>query len=120
MFFGVSCQNDDNSICDKTYHSFVTDVKGGNVGKVGETVVLTIEIQAKNGCSETDGFDIKSDGNTKTYEPRLTYKTCGSCPQNGKIITSYFDFISGKPGTYKLKFKSGEDEFITFTLIIQP
>lgn len=116
----ISCQTDDILVCEESYRSVVTDVKGNNTGTVGETVQLTVEVRAKNGCSEMDGFNSDSDGNTKTYEPVLTYHSCGACPQNTPVLTTYLDFKTGTPGTYTLRFKSGEAEYRTFTLVIKP
>ncbi|MEE3225346.1 MAG: hypothetical protein VX253_05430, partial [Bacteroidota bacterium] len=58
------------------------------------------------------------DGNVITIEVEAIYDTCSMCTMDIPTRTATYTFQAETEGSYTLKFKSSETEFITKTITV--
>lgn len=78
----------------------------------------TVYFNVNNGCGQFHKFNEKKNGNTRTISVEAVYKGCMCTMDIPERNTSY-KLAEKTPGTYYLKFVSGENEFVTDTVVIK-
>ncbi len=107
--------------CLETYASVVTKVIG-DVHQIrkNEELMLTIGIKSDKPCSEVYELGGDVDGNVYYFNPYVGYHTCGACPNSSSELLMRYVFVSNKPGDYSLKFKTGEQSYLTYAVTVMP
>lgn len=112
----VSCTEDPKE-CIGYKSAFVTDVNAPSTGKINETVEIEVDFMVTNGCGKFEKFIESGNEFFKTIEVQAKYEGC-ICPTVIKEIKVIYEFTPVKSGEYKLRFRSGETEFINVDLPI--
>ena len=112
----ASCSNDDEPkiILKK---SLVTEVTGPTTANLNEEITLDVTFKVDGNCDVFNKFNEKQVENTKTIEveTREEGTTCDKTPATKKAP---YKFKAAAAGTYILKFKMSETEFVTHTIIV--
>lgn len=117
----VSCSNDDD---EKTAPqtekpALVTEVKGPATGKVNDELSYEVTFVLDNACGEFEKISEVTIGTVKGLQVIAKYPT-GVCtqqvPEPKKTI---YKFKSAAKGTFEIKFKKSETEFITQKVVIE-
>ncbi|WP_347052005.1 hypothetical protein [Flavobacterium olei] len=117
----VSCSNDDD---EKTAPqtekpALVTEVKGPATGKVNDELSYEVTFVLDNACGEFEKISEVTIGAVKGLQVIAKYPT-GVCtqqvPEPKKTI---YKFKSAAKGTFEIKFKKSETEFITQKVVIE-
>jgi len=122
-FFSVlllNCSNDDknNDECIKSETVFVTSVNAPDSVSLGELINIEVEFQVYSGCGGFGRFIETENGNIRRIEVQAKYVGC-ICTDNAPVITTNYTFSPNTKGNYILKFKSGENDFITANIIVE-
>lgn len=114
-----SCSEDDDDECTSTETSYVSSINAANTGTVGTPLNIEVFFGVYNGCGEFNKFVKNQNGNTTEIEVKSQYEICSICPQVALTLETTYEFTASSPGDYTLKFKSGEDEYISTTISIE-
>jgi len=79
---------------------------------------INVSFPVNGGCGQFNKFVETTSGNTRTIKVNAVYKGC-MCTMDIPTRTTTYQFKETKPGTYYLKFVSGQDQFITDTVVIK-
>jgi hypothetical protein len=90
------------------------------VSSIEKTTATTLNVSfpVNGGCGQFNKFVETTSGNTTTIKVNAVYKGC-MCTMDIPTRTTTYKLKETKPGTYYLKFVSGEGQYITDTLIIK-
>lgn len=91
---------------------YVTDVQKSTANTVN------VSFQVTSGCGQFNKFIQKSEGNTRIIKVQAVYKGC-MCTMDVPTRTTTYSFEEKAAGTYYLKFLSGENQYITDTVVIK-
>lgn len=112
-----SCMNDDvpaDTI--SLLEGRITAVSGPETANINTEISLTLTFNVDNNCGRFNRFITAVDGNTKTVILEAVHDS-QNC--NYEIIqTTTYKFKETKAGTYVLKFKKSETEYITKTIVV--
>ncbi|MDA6072810.1 hypothetical protein NJT12_24640 [Flavobacterium sp. AC] len=118
----ISCSNDDDkpSVPDATTKvALVTEVKGPETGKVNEELSYDVTFIVDNACGEFSKISDATIGTEKGLQVEAKYPT-GVCtlqvPDPKKTV---YKFKSATKGTFEIKFKKSDKEFITTKVVIE-
>lgn len=117
----VSCSNDDAESTPKFKEkmALVTEVKGPEVGKVNEELSYDVTFTVDNACGEFSKIVDATIGEEKGLQVEVKYPD-GLCttqvPDPKKTV---YKFKSATAGTFEIKFKKSETEFITQKVVIE-
>ncbi|WP_374172509.1 hypothetical protein [Flavobacterium tructae] len=118
----ASCSNDNDvpSIPESiTKVALVTEVKGPAAGKVNEELSYDVTFIVDNACGEFSKISEVTIGGAKGLQVEAKYPT-GPCtmqvPDPKKTV---YKFKSATKGTFEIKFKKSETEFITTKVVIE-
>jgi hypothetical protein len=100
---------DDN--CTKYADAYVSGIE-----RVGDNINVSFPVNS--GCGQFNKFVQKSEGNTLTIKVQAVYKGC-ICTMDIPTRTTTYSFKEKAAGTYYLKFLSGENQYITDTVVIK-
>ncbi|PRZ26223.1 hypothetical protein [Flavobacterium granuli] len=115
----TACSNDDEPQKVVTKKSFVTEVTGPTTGKINQELSLEVSFTVENNCGTFNKFVENTVENTKTIEVESKFEGIG-CDATPLTKQTPYKFKATAEGTYILKFKKSETEFITQTIIISP
>lgn len=119
----VSCSNDDDN--DKTpapteKAALVTEIKGPETGKVNEELSYDVTYIIDNACGQFDKISEVTIGTEKGLQVVAKYPATGACtmqvPDPQKTV---YKFKSATKGTFEIKFKKSEREFLTKKVVIE-
>lgn len=96
----------------------VVQVEAPETGSVGETVTITVFFMVNNGCGEFGSFEATTSGNTVIIKVYPHYRE-GFCTQALETRQVTYTLKPEKAGTYLLKFWSGEDQYISKSIVVQ-
>lgn len=113
----ISCSDDDSEECIGYSRENVKEVNAPDSGKVNEPVEIEVKFAVYNGCGQFEKFIESGSEKSKVIEVQAKYEGC-VCTQNIPIITSVYKFTPSTLGEYKLKFKSGETDYITVNITV--
>ncbi|MEG0848879.1 hypothetical protein ACHRVK_10260 [Flavobacterium plurextorum] len=117
----VSCSNDDDKATapEKTKAAFATEIKGPETGKVNEELSYDVTYLIDNACGEFVKISETTIGEVKGLQIDVKYPT-GVCtlqvPEPKKTV---YKFKSTAKGTFEIKFKKSETEFLTQKVVIE-
>ncbi len=116
----TSCSNDDEQNVPEliTKNAFVTEVKGSTTGKIDEIITLEVVFKVDNSCGDFNKFVDATIGTEKGLQVEAKYLSdvCDKMVPEPKTTT--YKFKSTVKGSYDLKFRKSETEFMTHTIVI--
>jgi hypothetical protein len=80
--------------------------------------LFDVGFRVSNGCGEFGSFVQTSEGNVITIQVIAEYDGC-YCTEDAPLRETIYAFNETIPGIYTLKFKMGEDNYITQTITIE-
>ena len=86
-------------------------------GNVGQEIIFTVKHGVYNGCGYYSSQKTIRDGNNLFVTFYSKYRE-GICPMNAPILETPYKFTPSTSGTYTFKFKRGEEDDLTQTIII--
>ncbi len=118
----VACSSDDNK--NETPQTIskavdVTAITGPSTGKVGVDVNFEISFTVENACGQFDRISDISIGKESGFQIEAKYpkETCAN--QTPTALHTVYTFSPESKGTFEIKFKKSETEFLVKTLVIQ-
>lgn len=119
----ISCSNDDDkpSVPENTTKvALVTEVKGPETGKVNEELSYDVTFIVDNACGEFSKISEVTIGDAKGLQVEAKYPATGVCTQQvPDPKKTVYKFKSATKGTFEIKFKKSEKEFITTKVVIE-
>ena len=117
----ISCNNDDDNETTQPIVkiAFATEVKGPEKGKVNEDVNIEVSYNLENPCGKFDKFVETTIGTDKGLQVQTKYESEVCILMIPELQTTVYKFKSTAKGTFNLKFRKSETEFITKTVIIE-
>ncbi|KFF04393.1 hypothetical protein [Flavobacterium reichenbachii] len=115
----VSCDNDNDDKTDNPIikPAFVTEIKGPATGKVSDELSYEITFAVDNGCGEFSKISDVTIGAVKGLQVEAAYSS-GPCTQAIEYKKTVYKFKSAVKGTFEIKFKKSETEFLTQKVVI--
>ena len=117
----ISCSNDDDKVVDNgtTKAALATEVKGPATGKVNEELSYDVTFIVDNACGEFSKISEVTIGTEKGLQVVAKYPT-GVCTQEvPEPKKTVYKFKSATAGTFDIKFKKSETEFVTAKVVIE-
>lgn len=118
----ISCSNDDDKVVDNgtTKVALATEVKGPATGKVNEELSYDVTFIVDNACGEFSKISEVTIGDAKGLQVEAKYPATGVCTQQvPDPKKTVYKFKSATKGTFEIKFKKSEKEFITTKVVIE-
>jgi len=117
----VSCNNDDDHAVApaKTKVALVTEVKGPATGKVNEELSYDVTFIVDNACGEFDKISDVTIGSVKGLQVEAKYPSEICTQQVPDPKKTIYKFKSATKGTFEIKFKKSETEFLTTKVVIE-
>ncbi|OXE99123.1 hypothetical protein BC749_102656 [Flavobacterium araucananum] len=118
----ISCSNDDdkpNTPEPTTKNSLVTEVKGPATGKVNEELSYDVTFIVDNACGEFNKITDVTIGTVKGLQVQAKYPSEVCTQQVPDPKKTVYKFKSTTKGTFEIKFKKSETEFITTKVVIE-
>lgn len=118
----VSCNNDDDkpSIPEVTTKvALVTEVKGPATGKINEELSYDVTFIVDNACGEFNKITDITIGTVKGLQVEAKYPSEVCTQQVPDPKKTVYKFKSAVKGTFEIKFKKSETEFITTKVVIE-
>nr|WP_294779469.1 hypothetical protein [uncultured Flavobacterium sp.] len=118
----VSCSNDDDEKSPATTSkaALATEIKGPATGKVNDELSYEVTYVLDNACGEFDKISDVTIGDVKGLQVVAKYPTEGVCtmqlPEPKKTV---YKFKATVKGTFEIKFKKSETEFLTQKVVIE-
>ncbi len=117
----VSCNNDDDETtpASTTKTALVTEIKGPATGKVNDELSYDVTYVVDNACGEFDKISEVTIGEVKGLQVIAKYPS-GVCTQQvPDPKKTVYKFKSSVKGTFEIKFKKSETEFLTQKVVIE-
>lgn len=118
----VACSSDDDKPEEtpvKNKIAFVTEIKGAATGKVNEELSYDVTYVLDNACGEFVKISDATIGTEKGLQVEVKYPT-GVCTQEvPSPKKTVYKFKSAVKGTFEIKFKKSEKEFLTQKVVIE-
>jgi hypothetical protein len=117
----VSCSNDDDvkTTNPTTKVALVTEVKGPATGKVNEELSYDVTFIVDNACGEFDKISEVTIGGVKGLQVEAKYPSEVCTQQVPDPKKTVYKFKSTTKGTFDIKFKKTETEFVTAKVVIE-
>jgi hypothetical protein len=117
----VSCSNDDDvkTTNPTTKVALVTEVKGPATGKVNEELSYDVTFIVDNACGEFNKISEATIGAVKGLQVEAKYPSEVCTQQVPDPKKTVYKFKSATKGTFEIKFKKSETEFITTKVVIE-
>lgn len=117
----VSCSNDDDhaEAPIKTKTAFVTDIKGSATGKVNEELSYDVTFVVDNACGDFVKISEASIAAVKGLQVEVKYPSEVCTQQIPEPKKTVYKFKSAAKGTFEIKFKKSETEFLTQKVVIE-
>ncbi|KQB37157.1 hypothetical protein [Flavobacterium aquidurense] len=117
----VSCSNDDKPSTPEptTKIAFVTEVKGPVAGKVNEELSYDVTFIVDNACGEFNKITEATIGIDKGLQVEAKYASEVCTQQVPDPKKTVYKFKSTAKGTFEIKFKKSDKEFVTTKVVIE-
>ena len=117
----IACSNDDDKEVSNgtTKVAFATEVKGPETGKVNEELSYDVIFTPDNACGEFLKFTEATIGTEKGMQIAVKYPTGVCTTQVPSPQKAVYKFKSATKGTFDIKFKKSETEFISAKVVIE-
>ena len=80
--------------------------------------MFDVAFRVDNGCGDLGTFEQSTEGNTTTVWIIAKYEGC-VCTQDTPLRNAVYTFNQTVPGTYTLKFKMIDNNYVTKTVVIE-
>ncbi|KRD58074.1 hypothetical protein ASE40_17185 [Flavobacterium sp. Root935] len=117
----VSCNNDDDEkpVNQNTKAALVTEIKGPATGKVNDELSYEVTYIVDNACAEFDKISEVTIGTEKGLQVIAKYPSEVCTQQVPEPKKTVYKFKSTVKGTFEIKFKKSETEFLTQKVVIE-
>ncbi|WP_394774288.1 hypothetical protein [Flavobacterium sp.] len=117
----ISCSNDDDKPVTNptTKVALVTEVKGPATGKVNDELSYDVTFIVDNACGEFSKISETTIGAVKGLQVEAKYPSEVCTQQVPDPKKTVYKFKSATKGTFEIKFKKSETEFITTKVVIE-
>ena len=118
----ISCSNDDDEPTmpkPTTKVALVTEVKGPATGKVNEELSYDVTFIVDNACGEFSKISEVTIGTEKGLQVDAKYPSEICTQQVPDPKKTIYKFKSATKGTFEIKFKKSDKEFITTKVVIE-
>ncbi|GAA3743449.1 MULTISPECIES: hypothetical protein [Flavobacterium] len=116
----VSCSNDDDNKtpAPTSKAALVTEIKGPATGKVNDELSYDVTYVVDNACAEFDKISEVTIGSVKGLQVIAKYPSQVCTQQVPEPKKTVYKFKSAAKGTFEIKFKKSETEFLTQKVVI--
>ncbi|WP_278022017.1 hypothetical protein [Flavobacterium ginsengisoli] len=116
----VSCSNDDDNKtpAPTSKAALVTEIKGPATGKVNDELSYDVTYVVDNACAEFDKISEVTIGSVKGLQVIAKYPSQVCTQQVPEPKKTVYKFKSLAKGTFEIKFKKSETEFLTQKVVI--
>ncbi|KAF2082199.1 MULTISPECIES: hypothetical protein [Flavobacterium] len=118
----VSCSNDDDkdqTPAPTTKAALVTEIKGPATGKVNDELSYDVTYTVDNACAEFDKISEVTIGSVKGLQVIAKYPSQVCTQQVPEPKKTVYKFKATAKGTFEIKFKKSETEFLTQKVVIE-
>lgn len=117
----ASCSNDDDdqTPAPTTKAALVTEIKGPAKGNVNEELSYDVTYVVDNACAEFDKIEEVTIGSVKGLQVIAKYPSEVCTQQVPDPKKTVYKFKSATKGTFEIKFKKSEIEFLTQKVVIE-
>ncbi|WP_343617781.1 hypothetical protein [Flavobacterium sp.] len=117
----VSCSNDDDEkpVVPNVKAVLVTEIKGPATGKVNDELSYEVTFVVDNACGEFDKISEVTIGAVKGLQVIAKYPSEVCTQQVPDPKKTVYKFKATAKGTYDIKFKKSETEFLTQKVVIE-
>ncbi|WP_289658604.1 hypothetical protein [Flavobacterium panacagri] len=117
----VSCSNDDDekTPVPTTKAALVTEIKGPATGKVNDELSYDVTYVVDNACAEFDKISEVTIGDVKGLQVIAKYPSEVCTQQVPDPKKTVYKFKSSVKGTFEIKFKKSETEFLIQKVVIE-
>lgn len=118
----VSCISDDDKDqvpAPTTKAALVTEIKGPATGKVNDELSYDVTYTVDNACAEFDKISEVTIGSVKGLQVIAKYPSEVCTQQVPEPKKTVYKFKSTTKGTFEIKFKKSETEFLTQKVVIE-
>ncbi|RED26758.1 hypothetical protein BD847_0683 [Flavobacterium cutihirudinis] len=116
----VSCSNDDDEkpVEPTSNVAFVTEIKGPATGKVNDELSYEVTFLVKNACGEFDKISETKIGDVSGLQVEAKYPSEVCTTQVPDPKKTVYKFKATAKGTFEIKFKKSETEFLIQKVVI--
>ncbi|ABQ06431.1 hypothetical protein [Flavobacterium johnsoniae] len=119
----VACSSDDNN-GNETPQTIsravnVTAISGPATGKIGVDINYDISFIVDNACGQFDRISNISIGKEEGFQVEAKYPIGTCANETPTALHTVYTFSPQSKGTFEIKFKKSETEFLVKTLVIQ-
>ncbi|MBO9585137.1 MAG: hypothetical protein J7574_13330 [Flavobacterium sp.] len=118
----VSCSSDDDNKTPApttTKAALVTEIKGPATGKVNDELSYDVTYVVDNACAEFDKISEVTIGSVKGLQVIAKYPSEVCTQQVPDPKKTVYKFKATAKGTFEIKFKKSETEFLTQKVVIE-
>ncbi|MET3028059.1 hypothetical protein ABXT06_15370 [Flavobacterium sp. UW10123] len=118
----VSCSSDDDNDqkpAPTTKAALVTEIKGPATGKVNDELSYDVTYTVDNACAEFDKISEVTIGSVKGLQVIAKYPSEVCTQQVPEPKKTVYKFKATAKGTFEIKFKKSETEFLTQKVVIE-
>lgn len=118
----VSCSNDDDKVTapgETTKNALVTTIAGPATGKVNEELSYDVTFTVDSACGEFSKIVEATIGTEKGLQVEVKYPTGPCTTQVPEPKKTVYKFKSATAGTFEIKFKKSETEFVIQKVVIE-
>lgn len=116
LFFSISCSEDDaERDCISSEVAFVEEVDAPETAEINEVVTINVSFWMRNTCGSFNSFQETYTEDGLIIEVYADYIGC-ICGQAIIEDTQVYEFTPTAPGQVELKFRAGNDEFISLNI----
>lgn len=113
----AACSTDESDMeCSSEGFIDATGVTGPETVLVNEPAVFNVSFKLFNDCGSFKGFS-QNNVFPRAIRVTATYEGC-TCTPITTTETEQYTFTSATPGTYVLQFFTGQNEFISKTIVV--
>lgn len=106
-------------VCLEYRQAPAVSVTGPATGRVNDVVPLVVSFGVSSGCGQFNQFVVENvAGTTHTVQVRARYAGC-ICTQVAPVLQATYPFQANQPGIYTIKFRQGDNSFVTHTVTVQ-
>lgn len=117
----ISCSNDDDNSTPSpvTKSALVTVITGPETGKINEELSLDVTFIAENACGQFDRISEVMINKVKGLQVEVKYPSEVCTQQVPEPKKTVYKFKSAEKGTFEIKFKKSETEFLIHKVVIE-
>lgn len=117
VLFLFSCSTDDSADNCSAFGPANVETVVQSTTADAASFLFNVAFRVSNGCGQFSSFEQTTVGNVTTIQVIAKYEGC-ICTQDLPIRETVFIYNQTVSGTYTLKFKMADDNFVTKTVVI--